>query len=180
MADHEFWRDWKNKTKQEEESIISLKKVMKRIFNEIPKEQIIALYAKGSFVRREMNENSDVDLTMILKEGSYLPKLKVLKEKYETTSKPKISTSGYSLWELKTGKLSKQKWEGRMGPGRVVRQLAHYKLIYGKKLNSQKLFQISDKALLERTVKTLMGFLSRNMNKKDGFFRTSKMYFLVG
>ena len=62
----EFWRDWKRKTQQEIEAINSLKKLKKIILREIPKEKIVAIYVKGSFIRREMNEDSDVDVFIII------------------------------------------------------------------------------------------------------------------
>ena len=59
MANHEFWGDWKNKTKLEEAAIKSLKAARVIIIQNIPKEEIVAIYARGSFVRREMNKKSD-------------------------------------------------------------------------------------------------------------------------
>ncbi len=59
----EFYQDWKRKTRLEESAIKSLKEGRKIILNNLPKEQIVAIYAKGSFPRREMNKNSDVDTT---------------------------------------------------------------------------------------------------------------------
>jgi predicted nucleotidyltransferase len=65
----EFWKDWKKKTKLEKSAIESLKIAKKIILSEIPKEKIVAIYVKGSFVRREMDEKSDVDTAIILKES---------------------------------------------------------------------------------------------------------------
>ena len=55
-----FWDSWKRKTKQEERAIAALKKVKKLIIENL-KDEIIAIYVKGSFIRREMNAKSDVD-----------------------------------------------------------------------------------------------------------------------
>ena len=98
MVNYEFWKDWKRKTKLEESAIKSIKIARKIILSEIPKEQIVAIYAKGSFVRREMNKKSDVDTVTILKESKYLKNLKKLEEKYRDQYKTKIQFSGYSLW----------------------------------------------------------------------------------
>lgn len=174
----EFWKNWKRKTLLEKSAIKSLKSVIKKLLNEFPKKQIIALYVKGSFVRREMKKNSDVDMTMILKEGNYLPKLRVLMKKYEESSKPKVSIVGYSLWELKTGKLSKQKWGGRMRPVRVVKHLLHYRQVYGQKLHQQDLSQIEDKALLEITIKAFNErFILKYEQKKMWFSELVKQVF---
>ena len=72
MVNYEFWKDWKRKNKLEESAIKSIKTARKIILSEIPKEQIVAIYAKGSFVRREMNKKSDVDFVNILKRKKYL------------------------------------------------------------------------------------------------------------
>ena len=77
---NEFWKDWKRITKLEEAAIKSLKTARKIILDNLPKEQIVAIYAKGSFVRREMNKKSDVDTITILKERRYLKKLQKLEK----------------------------------------------------------------------------------------------------
>jgi len=74
----EFWKDWKRITKLEEKAIKSLKVAKKIILDNIPKEEIISIYAKGSFVRREMNKYSDVDIITVLKTKKYLKRLKTL------------------------------------------------------------------------------------------------------
>ncbi|MFO7710453.1 MAG: nucleotidyltransferase domain-containing protein [Candidatus Woesearchaeota archaeon] len=136
-----FWNDWKRKTKLEESAIKSIKTGRKILLNEIPKEQIVAIYAKGSFVRREMNKKSDVDTVTILKESKYLKNLQQLEGKYGDRYKPQIQFSGYSLWELKRNKKTKHGNKLRASPSRTVQHLDHYKLLYGEKLDKSDFHQ---------------------------------------
>ena len=53
----DFWEDWKRKTKIELKGIEVVKKARQLILNNIPKEEILAIYCKGSFVTREMNSS---------------------------------------------------------------------------------------------------------------------------
>lgn len=79
----------------------------KLILDNVPSEQIVSIYVKGSFVRREMNEKSDVDTVTIVKNSKYLTKFKDLEKKYRFQFDPIIQCSPYSLWELKNNKCAK-------------------------------------------------------------------------
>ena len=170
MADYEFWKDWKNKNKYEVAAIKSIKIAEKLILQNVPKDKIISIYAGGSFIRRDMNENSDVDILVVVKESKYLNDLKRLDKAYKEKYHPKISIGRYSLWELKHGKLSKQGGAGQAGPIRVSKHLHHLKLIYGKQLDPKKLFQISDKDLLEKTINTFNQRFIPQYNQKKMWF----------
>ncbi|MFH1917101.1 MAG: hypothetical protein ABIJ21_07610 [Nanoarchaeota archaeon] len=63
----QFWTAWKNMSPLEKKGIHSLQAAKRIILKHIPKDEIIAIYAKGSFVRREMTDKSDVDTVTILK-----------------------------------------------------------------------------------------------------------------
>jgi hypothetical protein len=129
----EFWKDWKNITAQEKEAVKSLRTGERIILENIPREEILAIYVKGSFIRREMNEKSDMDTVTILKHSSMLPRLRRLGEKYKKVFDPEIQFSGYSLWELKNGKRSTAKGikKNRAGTSRILKHFDHYQLIYG-------------------------------------------------
>ena len=71
----EFWKSWKNKSKLEINAIDSIKKAKNLLLANIPKKQITAIYIKGSFVRRELTKNSDVDIVPIVKDSRYLNKI---------------------------------------------------------------------------------------------------------
>lgn len=174
----EFWRDWKRKTKLEKAAIKSLKSGKKIILKNIPKDQIIAIYVKGSFVRREMNKKSDVDTFTILRTSKYLPKLIKLEERYRKEFKPSIQFTGYSILELKSGKRSKSGKKMRASPGRAVKHLKHYKHLYGTLLNPEEFPTKTDKKDLENLIRVFKNlFLPLYKKKKFGFSEISKQVF---
>src|SRR3989344_3464604 len=63
----EFWKNWRKITKLEETAIESIKKARRILLQSVPKDRIMAIYVKGSFVRREMTKKSDVDIVPIVK-----------------------------------------------------------------------------------------------------------------
>jgi len=134
---YEFWKDWKRITKLEKSAIESLKEGKKLILNNIPKNQIIAIYSKGSLPRRELDKHSDVDLVVITKFTNTLRKIGELHKRYSRTLKPEVGFGGYSLWELRTGKRSNAKGlkKSRTGISRVLKHFERYKLIYGKPID---------------------------------------------
>ena len=67
MSSNEFYEKWKRKTKLETSAIVSLEKTKKIILKNIPKTELISIYLKGSFIRREMKKHSDVDFIVIVK-----------------------------------------------------------------------------------------------------------------
>ncbi|MBW3002238.1 nucleotidyltransferase domain-containing protein [Candidatus Woesearchaeota archaeon] len=153
-----FWKKWKNITEQEKAAIKVLLQIKRLVLKKIPKENIISIYCGGSFPRREMTSKSDVDIWVIVTDTATLkifPKLwKLTKKKYELPS----GISGYALWELKTGKHSKQITKKRTGPRRFVKYMPNYHLIYGKKLK-QKDFKtrtdLEDLLIMLKTFKTM-------------------------
>lgn len=178
MENYEFWKDWKRKTKLEESAIKSIKIARKLILAELPKEQIVAIYAKGSFVRREMNQKSDVDTTTIVKESRYLKSLKVVEEKYLHKYKPQIQFSGYSLWELKHNKRVLSGKKLRASPSRMVQHLKHYRLLYGKQLRKEEFHQGPPKGHLRGMVFAFKNiFLPGYKEKKFGFSEVAKQVF---
>ena len=178
MINHEFWKDWKRKTKLEESAIKSIKIARKLILSEIPKEQIVAIYAKGSFVRREMNKKSDVDTVTILKASKSLKKLKKLEEKYCDNYEPQIQFSGYSLWELKHNKRVKSGKKLRASPSRTVQHLEHYNLLYGKRLRKEDFNQGPAKGHLRGMLFAFKKiFLPGYKEKKFGFSEIAKQVF---
>ena len=175
----EFWKDWKRKTKLEEQAIKTLKAGKKIILKNIPKEQIVAIYAKGSFIRREMNRKSDVDTVTILKESKYLKKLRKLEKKYRDAYKPQIQFSGYSLWELKHNKRVELGKKLRASPSRMIRHLDHYNLIYGKQLRKKDFMK---EGFEKGHIKGMVGafnniFLPGFEEKKFGFAEIVKQVF---
>jgi len=130
----EFWKKWKSVTLQEKDAIISLKKAKKVIFSSIPCDKIVSIYVGGSFVRREMIKDSDVDVWVITSDMHAQKLVTKMIHSYSGKDKPKIGFSGYALWELKTGKHYKEITKFRTGPKSWVKNLDNYHLVYGKKL----------------------------------------------
>lgn len=174
----EFYKDWKKITKLEEQAIKSIKSAKKIILENIPREEIISIYVKGSFPRREMNNKSDVDTFTVLKHSKYLKKLQILKKKYREAFTPNIEFAGYSLWELKTNKRTKSEKRVRAAPSRTIQHLEHYELIYGKKLDKNDFYQGSDDKILKSTIKAFRDlFLPMYVKKKFGFSEIIKQTF---
>jgi predicted nucleotidyltransferase len=157
---YNFWKDWKKKIKLEEKAIKVLLEGKRIILDNINKNEIISIYVKGSLLRRELNNESDVDILVILKSSSTLKKLKTLNKKYGKNYKPELQFSGYSLWELKTGKRTKR----GVGtpPNRFSKHVKGFKLIYGSDLSKEKFFMPSDKKYLKNRIK----FIRDNMIPK--------------
>lgn len=131
---YEFWKNWKRKTKIEEDAIKSIRKAKKILFETIPKKEIVAIYIKGSFVRREMNEKSDVDIVPIVNDNKYLSKIKKLqkergKEYYPSELLPS------SMWEFKNNKKHLKSKGPRGNPDVFLRAIKNHRLIYGKPLD---------------------------------------------
>jgi len=175
----EFWRDWKRKTKLEEAAIKSLKIGKKLILQEIPNSKIHSIYVKGSFVRREMNNKSDVDIVVIVNDNKYIKDIKDLYEKTKGKHKPDMGIGAHSLWELKNNKRFGKSKKLRASPYTFIRQIERYKLIFGKKLNpitySKK---VDDKRYLENRIKTFRNlFIPLYGEKKIGFLDLIKQVF---
>jgi predicted nucleotidyltransferase len=148
-----FWKKWKNVTKQEKAAIKVMLQLKRLVLKYIPKEKIISIYVGGSFPRREMDPKSDVDMWVIttdMKAQKMVTKL--IKQTYKKF-KPKSGLSGYALWELKTGKHSKQITKKRTGPRRFIKYMHNYHLIYGKKLNQKDFKTRSDLTDLKIMIK---------------------------
>ncbi len=145
MSKYEFWKTWKNITAIEKRAIKALEKASELVRQVIPKNKLIAIYVKGSFVRREMKKDSDVDMVPIVSENKYQGAVFALNDK---NIQPVVVVP-LSLWEFRRNKLwtkSEQKVDLRAKPDTFLRHLDDYKLIYGKPLN-YKDFPIREKQL---------------------------------
>lgn len=175
----EFWKDWKEKTEIEEKAIKTLLEGKKIILENIPKEEIVSIYVKGSFPRREMNKKSDVDFVAIVKNNKYLTKLKTLEKKYSKAFPIEIAIRGYSLWEIKTGKRVKNK-QSHLSPSKFMKHISYHKLLLGKDLTKEKFFEKKDKEELidlALTIKNL--FLKKHFEglPEFGFSQLIKQVF---
>lgn len=148
----QFYSHWKNKTNLEKSGIITLKLAKKLIFDNIPLEEIVSIYIKGSFVRREMTRKSDIDIVTVLRTKKYFGRIKRLDEWGKVCGlKPYPQFLGCSLWELKTGKKARKKIMENSSH-RMVKHLGEYGLIYGMDLTERNFFMRSDKEDLKGMV----------------------------
>lgn len=148
-----FWSDWKKLSKLEKEGAKSILYAKKIILEHIPKNEILAIYVKGSFVRREMNKHSDVDTFTVLKHSKYVSMMKNLEKKFRKTIHPPIQISSMSLWELKNNKRSVVRRGISTSPAAISTHLKHYKLIYGKEIDTSTFEMGSKKGRLIGMVK---------------------------
>lgn len=144
MENYDFWSEWKRLSKIEKQAIRTIKIARTLIIDSIPNGSLVAIYVKGSFVRREMREGSDVDIVSIVTEN------RCEKAVFEVNSKaiqPCIVVP-LSLWELKHNKLFTKpdhSIELRARPDRLLKFLGECRLIYGKTLNPKE-YPIRDDA----------------------------------
>jgi predicted nucleotidyltransferase len=174
----EFWKEWKKISKLEKDAIISLQKAKKIILQNIPKEAIVSIYVKGSFIRRELNKNSDVDTSTIVKHSKWLKKLMWLQKKYSKSLSPHVDFSGYSLWELKNNQKSLVGKKDRTAPNRAVEHLDTYRLICGKSLNKKDFLQAPHSKRLASMIKTFHSlFLPGYLEGQFSFIQIVKQVF---
>ncbi len=176
MVRGEFWRDWKHKTKIEEQAIKSIKKAKNVLFSNIPRDKIYAIYIKGSFVRREMNEKSDVDIVPVATDNIALEKIRKLQRTKGDLYKPS-ELLPHSLQEFKQGKrYKKDKLKGNVDG--ALRNLNRYKLIYGKPIDTQQYRMRSDLEFLQDFIKAFKTtFIPMYKTKKFGFAGLMKQVF---
>ncbi len=176
----EFWRDWKRKTKLEENAIKTLKASKKLILNKIPKSKINSIYVKGSFIRREMNKKSDVDMVVIINDNKYLKKVEKLAKDYTKSFKPEVGISVMSLWEIEKNKHFYKSNKPKSKPYLFLKKVDKYKLIYGKKIDPKRYPQKEIKDLLQRRVRTFRDTfipLYHRKKKEIGFSGLIKQVF---
>lgn len=152
MKDNKFYNSWENITDFEKSGIETLNIAKQKILEVIPNDEIISIYIKGSFPRRETNKNSDIDMVTILKTADYFSDIKKLDEWGKVSElKPYPQFVSYSLLELKTGKREKKDVKSN-SPNRFSRHLDSHELIYGKELKKDELFVRTDKEYLNSMI----------------------------
>lgn len=151
---YDFWKSWKNKTEIEKKAIKSVEKARDLVIASIPKNKLIAIYLKGSFVRREMKKHSDVDMVPIVAENRYQGAVfGVNNQEIEP-----VTVVPLSLWEFQHNRLwtkSNRKPDLRAKPDRLLKKIKECKLIYGKPLNPKNYPVRSDKTELKDEIKII-------------------------
>ena len=130
-----FWDVWEKKTDLEKKAVNSVLKAKEIILNNISRKNIVAIYVGGSFIRRELNERSDIDTWTIVNDNRLLKRIDSLYEKYKDVMRPQLGMAGLSLWEFKNGRRYGKSTRPRANTSRFVKKIPDYKLIFGKALN---------------------------------------------
>lgn len=144
---NKFYDTWKDRTSLEKQGIEALEKAVKILFENIPPEKIVAIYVKGSFVNREMNEKSDVDMVPIAIDNETLLKIVKLEKEKGGEYRP-AEFLPFSIWELEHNERH-AKYETLKGrPDLFLADLEHHKLIYGTPLDVSKFPMRSDQERL--------------------------------
>lgn len=160
----QFWKNWQKITKLEETAIKSIKKAKKILLQSVPKDKIIAIYVKGSFVRREMVKKSDVDIAPIVKD---------LKTKKAIQKLDKERSIFYRPSELLPKTVQELK-----NPNPFIDRLNSYKLIYGNPLRTSEFPFRSKKERLEGLIRTFNNEFLPNYEKGTfGFSELVKQVF---
>jgi len=134
------WKSWKNLSPLEILAIKNVEVGKRLILKHLSPTEIISIYLKGSFLRREMNEDSDLDFFVVVKTAKSLSKFKKIKREINPTKKPELQIGGHTLWEMKHDKRIKRKDGKPLGsPSRAARHLPYYCLIYGRELRSDEI-----------------------------------------
>lgn len=174
---NEFWKNYKNKTLIEKRAIASINRAMDFLFGNIPKNKIVSVYIKGTFVTREMNEKSDVDIVPILKDNFTLKKLQAVRNENKDFLKP-AELLPISLTELKQNRNAKYRGPLKGKPDTFLRDLEHHKLVYGRKLNKSDYPMRKPEEMFQHEIKTLKNqTIPLHKKREYGFAQLIKQVF---
>jgi predicted nucleotidyltransferase len=174
--DYDFWKKWSNISDLEKEAIKTIKNGKSIILKNLPKEKIVAIYVGGSFVRRELNNKSDVDIWVILKDSKLFQKAKFLHNKYRYLLRPEIGIQAYSIKEFETGKAIGK--IPKVNPTKFLKRIDSYRIIYGKKLDPNKFPTRTEEEEIKRTINFLKsGLIPKYEKEKKDFSGIVKQTF---
>lgn len=143
LGDFDFWNSWTEITPIEQKAIEAVVKARALIVASIPAEELVAIYIKGSFVRREMNENSDVDMVPIVKTTDFEGQVfNVNDEDINPVMVVPLSIEEFEKNELMTE--TSKPVDLRAKPDRMLRMIKECRLIFGQELDASKYPMRSD------------------------------------
>ena len=152
MVNYDFWDQWKSVTEIEKEAIIAVIRARQLVLESIPKDELVAIYIKGSFARREMKEGSDVDMVPIVTENKYEGKV----FRINSPEIDPVIVVPLSLWELEHNELfskSDSLPDLRAKPDCFLRRLNECRLVYGRPLDPREFFVRSDAEALKEQIR---------------------------
>lgn len=144
-----FWNSWKKKSVTEKRYIDALQRSLKWLKEQPFAKDILAVYVKGSFAYRELNDKSDIDLVPIMKDEKSLNLLREIRNRNKDILKP-VDILPFALGELEQNKYFKEPLPGTKGkPDQFTLLLSEHKIVYGKPLNSKGWKVRSDQKIYE-------------------------------
>jgi predicted nucleotidyltransferase len=132
-----------NQANLKQKAEISIEKAKGVILENIPKDEIISIYVKGSYAQGELQPDSDVDIVVILKTEEFLPKVYTLDADISNPKEIPFAIVAYTLGELQTGEKASNRPKVTSPVSVFVKQLDHLPLIFGTKPEG-KLFTRTD------------------------------------
>jgi len=136
---HYFWKHWKRKSNQEVKYGQSLEKALIWIKEQPFINEVISMYVKASFVNRELNKKSDIDLVLVVKNEETSNLVRVIRDKNKDWLKP-VELLPIGIEELINNERFKKPVPGKLQgrPDHFTILLPYHKLVYGKPLNPEK------------------------------------------
>lgn len=165
---NKFWESWDNINNVERRAIESLEKAVDFLFENVPKRDIHSIYVKGSFVRREMNGKSDVDIVPIVEDDKTLKKILDLDKKNGSIYWPS-DFAPISIPEFEKNRRTFQVESPKARPDQFLSYLKNHKLIYGIPLEKEKYPTRNTKERLTGLLKGFESFISLYQNKEFSF-----------
>ncbi|PJC01385.1 MAG: hypothetical protein CO073_03685 [Candidatus Komeilibacteria bacterium CG_4_9_14_0_8_um_filter_36_9] len=151
---YDFWSEWSDITEIEQRAIESVQKARELIINSVPAETLVAIYIKGSFVRREMKQGSDIDIVPIVNDDKYQKDIFLI----NTQNIDPAIVVPLSLSEFKNNKLhTKSEFQPdlRAKPDRLLKKLDQCRLIYGDPLTIEDYPIRTDPEVLRDEINTM-------------------------
>ncbi len=169
MIRFDFWDEWENKTEIEERAINLVKRARELVIQVVPKNVLVAIYIKGSFIRREMKEGSDVDMVPIVTEDKYQGAV-------FSVNRPEIDpvmVVPLSIRELQKNQLSTKSdhtLDLRAEPDLFLKKLLECRLVYGTPLNPKEFPIREEKEILKAAIKKIKeGYIPAHKAGRIGF-----------
>jgi hypothetical protein len=173
----DFWDKWQHKTLIERKAIQALEKARSFVIQSLPAGKLEAIYIKGSFVRREMQQGCDVDMVPIVVSNKDQRAIWEVNDKHVHP----VVIVPLSLSELHLNRLSTPASyhpDLRAKPDRFIRHLPNYKLIYGKPLNPKEFPIRIDRVALKDEIKVIQrGYIPAYKQGKIDFYTLLKEVF---
>lgn len=130
-----FYTSWKNKTPLEKKYISALENALIFMKEQSFIKEIISIYVKGSFVFREINKKSDIDLVVVMRDEKSLKSIGRFRDNYKEMLWP-VDLLPLALEELENNARFIQRSD-KPRPDHFTLLLQYHRLVYGKQLKTK-------------------------------------------